>query len=104
MTEMPPIDAEDDALRTAVAFCRAIALADGQLAGELWTNLTINEQTRVAVSLANLANSHATVILAATLGIMPSAFTRTMLAEHLTVKLQSLAAPGPAENTTAEES
>lgn len=91
MTEMPPIDAEDDALRTAVAFCRAIALADGQTAGELWTNLTVNEQTRVAVSLANLANSHATVILAATIGIMPSAYTRTMLAEHLTLKLQALA-------------
>lgn len=90
---MPTVDS-DDALRTAVALCRNVLLCDSAAASELWHNLTIAEQQCVVVALANIANSHAVVILAATRGVPPQQIQRTELAEHLTAKLQSLATTG----------
>lgn len=98
----PNLDAEADAQRSALAFCRLILLADGKGAAELWSNSTQTEQTRLAVALANLCNSHATVILAATSGVQPKDIPRDLLAYHYAVKLQAMATGTAQEDATPE--
>lgn len=92
MTDQPSfIDPNIEIHRTALAFCRALALQDGVGASQLWNNSTTYEQSQIAVTLAAIANSHATVILAATRGLAPADVPRTMLAQALALKLQDLA-------------
>jgi hypothetical protein len=101
---MPNVDIDsNDAERTALALCRAIVLVDGAAFSDLWNNLTIKEQAQTVIALASFTNGHATTILASIHGIAPQNFTRTMLAEHLTQKIQAIATAGQNPTTTQEE-